>query len=292
MLEFKKPQFSDKQKVRECFKKINVTDCEYTFGNIMIWQDIYRTEICFYRDFFVSRTPDENGGYSFCFPKGTGNYEEIISIIEDNYDNVSFFGMNAEDVDTLKKVRGNTYKISIDRDMFDYVYRVSDLINLKGKKYHQKRNHISFFEKNFNWSYEEINSKNIDDCLKMNEEWEKLNADKLRTGTALEEIAIKTAFEYFEQLNFVGGLIKVEGNVVAYTFGEEINEKTFCTHVEKAFSHLRGSYATINREFAKNTIYSYEYVNREEDMGIDGLRKSKLSYHPYMLCEIFSAEKG
>lgn len=291
MLEFKKPQFSDKQKVKDCFRQTSVTDCEYTFGNIMIWQDVYKTEICFYKGFFVSRTTDENGNYSFCFPKGKGNYDEIISIIEDSYKDVSFFGLNSEDVEILKKVRENSYEIFSERDMFDYIYRVSDLANLKGKKYHQKRNHISFFEKNYDWSYEEINDKNIDECLKMNEEWEKLNSDKAHTGTALEEKAIKTAFKYFERLNFVGGLVKIQDKVVAYTFGEEINGRTFCTHVEKALSDYRGAYAIINREFAKNTISEYEFVNREEDMGIEGLRKSKLSYHPYMISEIFNAEK-
>ena len=291
MLEFKKPEIKDKEWVKECFEKNSIVDCEYCFGNLIIWSEIYKTQICHYKDFFISRSPDGDGGYSFCFPKGQGDYDEIISLIEKEYEKVSFFGMNFRDCKNLKEIRKDTYEISSDRDMFDYIYKVSDLAELKGRKYHQKRNHIAFFENNYNWHYEKINEENINECLLMNGEWEKDNEDKIKTGIANEEIAIKNAVKYYKELDFVGGLIRVDKKVVAYTFGERLSDNTFCTHFEKAFTSIRGAYPMINREFARNELSSFEFVNREEDMGIEGLRKAKLSYHPYMMSEIFNAEK-
>lgn len=291
MLEFQKPGIKDKEWVKECFGKNNIVDCEYCFGNLIIWSEIYKMEICHYKDFFISRSPDGDGGYSFCFPKGEGDYDEIISLIEKEYEKVSFFGLNSRDCKILKEIRKESYEISSDRDMFDYIYKVSDLAQLKGRRYHQKRNHIAFFENNYDWQYEKINDQNINECLLMNEEWEKDNKEKIKMGIASEEIAIKNAVKYYKELDFVGGLIRVDKKVVAYTFGERLSDNIFCTHFEKAFASIRGAYPMINREFARNELSSFEFVNREEDMGIEGLRKAKLSYHPYMMSEIFNAEK-
>lgn len=290
MIEFKKPEISDGEWVRDRFLKSGTVDCAYCFGNLIMWQEIYKIEICRIGDFFVSRAPKEDGGYCFCFPKGEGDVEEVISALESEFGGVCFFGLDENDKRLLEKIRPGKYEFISERDSADYIYSVEDLSDLPGKKYHQKRNHISFFEKTYNWSYEKINSANIEECMLMNLEWEKKNPDKLRTGTDLEEAAIKRAFENYERLGLVGGLLRVNSKVCAYTFGEKMNDFVFCTHVEKAFADIRGAYPMINREFAKNELSSFELVNREEDMGIEGLRKAKLSYHPKEIRAVFSAE--
>ena len=125
----------------------------------------------------------------------------------------------------------------------------------------------------------------------MNEKWQTLNSYKVGTGIHLEETAIKRAFDNYSQLGFVGGLIRVDGEVVAFTLGEEMTQDCFCVHFEKAYADMRGAYAILNREFVRNELQDYYFVNREEDMGIEGLRKAKMSYHPCMISEIFDAEK-
>ena len=125
----------------------------------------------------------------------------------------------------------------------------------------------------------------------MNDRWQMLNSDKLETGIDLEERAIKRAFEHYDELGFVGGLIRVDSEVVAFTLGEEMTQDCFCVHFEKAYADMRGAYAILNREFVRNELQDYYFVNREEDMGIEGLRKSKMSYYPCMISEIFDAEK-
>lgn len=291
MLEFKKPELIDKNVVKDFFIKHCNYDCEYSFGNLFIWQSQYKTEYCFYKDYIIIRYTNEKGGHAYAFPKGEGNLEEVITLIENECDKPFFFSLNCDDVEKLRKIRGNEYIIEENRDYSDYVYNTSDLSELRGKKYQSKRNHISYFEKNNNWHYETITPDNIDDCIAMNKKWEIVNADKRKLGADAEEKAIMSAFENYEQLGFVGGMIKIDNETVAYTFGEELSEDTFCVHVEKAFSDVRGAYPIVNREFVRNELQQYKYVDREEDMGIEGLRKAKLSYHPAILPESFSAEK-
>ena len=121
----------------------------------------------------------------------------------------------------------------------------------------------------------------------MNKKWEAINDDSVGLDNELN--AINRAFDKYFELGFTGGLIRRDGEVVAYTFGEPITDEVFCTHVEKAFSDVRGAYPIINQQFCENELMSYKYVNREDDTGDDGLRQAKLSYNPTILLKKFDA---
>ena len=125
----------------------------------------------------------------------------------------------------------------------------------------------------------------------MNEKWFLLNVDKNPDGIDAERKVLELIFNNYDQFGFLGGVLRVNGEVVAFTFGEELNRNTFVTHFEKAFSSIRGAYPMINMMFSKNTLTKYEYVNREDDVGSEGLRKAKLSYYPAKLLEKFTAVK-
>ena len=159
------------------------------------------------------------------------------------------------------------------------------MINLKGKKYSKKRNHISAFERENDWSFEMIDEKNLPDCIAMNAAWARENEEKNPGSISLEQQAIHRAFDHYFELDFSGGLIRVEGKPVAFTMGENLNAETYCVHFEKAYADVRGAYPMINREFAKHALSGYKYINREDDAGVAGLRKAKLSYYPTILLE-------
>ena len=163
------------------------------------------------------------------------------------------------------------------------------MAKLRGKKYHSKRNHITNFKKNNpNWSFEKLNKDNIGECIELHSQWISEHSDEEDYSYEFE--AVLTAFEYYDKLNLVGGLIRVDGKVVAYTLGERHSDKLFVTHFEKAPAQMQGAYPIINQEFTKNCLMSYEYVNREEDLGIEGLRKAKQSYYPEIFLEKCVAE--
>ncbi len=291
MREFREPLISDKKRIKEILSQTRQTTCEFCFGNIFIWAPVYGAEISMCKHFFVCRSTDDKPSYSV--PKGDGDFTTCIGALYEEAlsqgNNLELYAITEDEKDMLEQLMPGRFSFIESRHNFDYVYSVEELATLSGKKFHSKRNHISYFEKNYNWSYEEINKDNMQDCIEMNRKWEIQNRDKISDGIDREEIAIKRAFDNFEQLELKGGIIRVDGEVIAYTMGERLNDNTFCTHIEKAFSDIRGAYQIINREFAKNSLSEYELVNREEDLGIEGLRKAKLSYNPVMLVKKYRA---
>ena len=123
----------------------------------------------------------------------------------------------------------------------------------------------------------------------MNDSWEEKNLEKNPEEIGNERIAITRGLDKFFELGFTGGVLRVDGQVVAYTFGEPLSDKVFCTHVEKAFADMRGGYPAINQMFAENALSSYKLINREEDTGSEGLRKAKESYYPAVLLPKYRA---
>ena len=177
-----------------------------------------------------------------------------------------------------------------DREYSDYIYEVDDLIRLSGSKYHGKKNHLNKFLNTYAFSYEEITEDNIEECRRMKEEW------AVRKGGDIEEYReeldiIDNVLDNYDKFNLIGGLIRIDGKVSAFTIGEAISEDTFVTHFEKADEDIPGLYQAINQQFAANSISGFKYVNREDDIGLPGIRQAKLSYRPVMMFDKYNAEK-
>ncbi len=287
MFDFHRPAIDELDWLHSVLGQAQPMSCEYAASNLIGWCEHYGAEIANVKDCLVSKIKNNN---LFGFPKGD-NWREALLEIKANYDEPSFYGLIEDEKAKLEETFPQEYNFYPSRNNFDYIYKVSDLATLSGKKYHSKRNHISYFKKNYDWSYEEISTANLDECIEMNEQWFLMNVDKDPNGIDAEREVLKLAFDNFERFGFLGGILRVNGRVVAFTFGEELNETTFVTHFEKAFSDIRGAYPIINMLFAERTLTSYEYVNREDDVGSEGLRKAKLSYHPAILLEKFTAVK-
>ena len=256
MLEFKTPQIEDKAWVDQCFKHLKTMNCDYTFGNMFVWSTEYSTKICRFKDFFIcswGMGKEKNFG----MPVGKGDFkeavEEVIKYAKANDIMPRFYGVTEAYVEMLNENFPDAFQFLYDESYGDYIYEVEKMASLKGKKYHGKRNHITNFKKNNpNWSFETINKDN---------------------------------FENYDKLGFIGGIIRIDGEAIAYTFGEPISDETFVTHFEKAPPDIQGAYPIINQEFTKNCLMNYKYVNREEDLGLEGLRKAKQSYCPEIFLE-------
>ena len=196
-----------------------------------------------------------------------------------------------EDKALLEMFYGERAKISTDRDHYDYIYSREKLCTLAGKKLHAKRNYINRF-KTGNWSYEPITQANLPDCRVMQQEWCKTNNCCTDADKRDECCAVQQAFRHFDELGFTGGCLRQDGQVVAYTIGEPLNSNTFIVHIEKAFADIPGAYPMINQQFVEHAMKDFEYVNREDDVGDEGLRKAKLSYYPERLLEDYIVEIG
>lgn len=287
MFDFHQPTMDDFDWLKKILSESQPMSCEYALSNLIGWSTHYGAQIANVEGCLVAKIQKNE---VFGFPKGA-DWENALTALKEEYDYPSFYGLIPEEKEKLELTFPFEYVYYPSRNSFDYIYRVFDLASLSGKKYHSKRNHISYFKKTYNWSYEEMNSNNLDECIRMNEKWFELNVDKDPEGIDAEREVLNLCFKNFDKFGFIGALLRVDGEVVAFTFGEKLNENTFVTHFEKAFADIRGAYPMINNQFALNTLSEFEFVNREDDIGSEGLRKAKLSYYPEILLEKFTAVK-
>jgi hypothetical protein len=201
-------------------------------------------------------------------------------------------GVTPEAKIRLEEAMPGSFIYLSDRDYFDYIYLREDLATLRGKKYQAKRNHVNNFVKTYPYKYIEITPELVPECLQLESKWFKANSggdDEQELND--ERRSMIYALNHCEELGLRGGAICVNHQIVAFSFGAPITYNTFGVHVEKADVNYEGSYAIINKEFAAHLPEKYIYVNREEDLGIEGLRKAKLSYQPTILLEKSAAIK-
>lgn len=292
MIEFRPIELSDQEWIEKRLKDADLMGCEYTFVNNYIWGKQYNLEIADLNGFYCTKSGSEDS-IEYGFPIGEGNLKEVVMcLIEDAKErNVPFVmkSVMKEHITLLDLVMTGQFEYTLNRDDCDYVYTAEKLAKLAGKKLHGKRNHIARFKDNPDWSYEEITEDKIEECLAMNAKWCEKYAEEGSITLHYEKCAIKRAFAHFKQLKLTGGLLRVNGEVIAYSIGEPLNHNTFVVHVEKAYAEIQGAYPMMNQQFVLNNATEYEYVNREEDLGEEGLRKAKLSYYPEIILEKYRA---
>ena len=174
-----------------------------------------------------------------------------------------------------------------DRPNYDYIYLTQELIDLKGKAFHSKKNHLNYFKKTYEYEYVELTSDMADDAMRFISDFNKRKEVPAHEMEMLkmEEQAMEDVFKNIEAVGYSAGAILIDGNIEALAIGGKLGKKTITEHVEKANVEFRGLYQAINNEFCRNVAAKAKYINREEDMGIPNLRKAKLSYKPVKLIE-------
>lgn len=265
--------------------------CEYSYTTAYMWSRYYNVCIARAGNAVLLRS-DSDGVSSFLLPIGVP-LEEGIAVLR-TYTQAEGVSLRLHGID--EEARAHLTKLYCDRVQFksndgdyDYIYRTADLATLPGNTYHSKKNHISAFSRKHDWRYEPLCDDNIGDVETLSYEWCREKGDCQDAGLASERCAIRRLLKHRDQLSVVGGLIRVNEKAVAFTLGSPINDTVFDVHVEKALSEYGGAYAVINREFAK-TLMMYPYLNRENDMGIPGLRRAKESYRPAIVLKKYTCE--
>jgi hypothetical protein len=255
--------------------------CEMNFANIFIWKDsehprwtLLNGNLC------VLVEPDFEPPY-FLPPAGADRVRETIATCLRHAPRLSRVP------EGFVRRYGAGFRFEEDPDNFDYIYRVEDLAELKGKRYDGKRNRIRKFEKTFPHDYSALARGDVAGCARLLEDWfeEKRNGDPYMRA---EKVAIVQALASFELLGLKGGVVKVGGRVEAFTFGMRLTDDTAVIPIEIANPAFPGLAQWINREFVRREWPAFEFVNREQDMGVEGLRRAKLSYQPARLLKKFS----
>ncbi|MBR4720390.1 MAG: DUF2156 domain-containing protein [Clostridia bacterium] len=290
MLVFKKAEIGDKKEIDSLLNCSPCESMEYNFTLLFIWQNQYGIEFAIEDDILYIRSG--RGKKAYLFPCGRGDLKcAVDKLIDLCPDGLMFYSLNDRQKIFLEKEYPQKFTFTENRDAGDYVYLSENLANLKGKKLSSKRNHINKFEaENPDWKYEEITEKNLDEVKKMHEKWCKTQDFNERKGLKEETEAVKIALKNYKELGLSGGLIRTNGEVVAFSVGDKLNPDTMLVHIEKAFSSINGAYAIINREFVRHNCNGFLYVNREDDAADEGLRRAKLSYQPYEIIKKYNAK--
>lgn len=196
-------------------------------------------------------------------------------------------GVNPIMMERMQKLCPDCYEFTPDRDNFEYIYRTEDMITLSGKKLRQKKNHLNQFRMQYsNYEYMPIDENTIPLCREAAAQWVETHHEE---GIEDELTAINLLFDHWDALGLVGGCIKLFGRVEAFTIGEMLNEHMALIHIEKANPTIRGLYQAINNEFIRHEFAETQFINREEDMGLPGLRMAKESYNPDHFAEKYDA---
>lgn len=291
---------------REILEKY-LNGCEYktsglSFSAQYMWRDINKFSWDIIGEYMcicgISHLELEEGiELPFMFPPltATGSYDnealrETIFTAKEKFEEAGQpFSLRLVPVHIMDKIREAVPELSWkdDRPNYDYIYRTQDLIELKGRDYHSKKNHLNYFRKNFEYEYVELTSDMADDAMRFIDEFNKrkdVPAHEMEL-LKMEEQAMYDVFRNIEAVGYSAGAIKIDGKIEAIAVGGKLGKKMVTEHVEKANTNFRGLYQAINNEFCKNVASWAKYINREEDMGIPNLRKAKLSYRPAKLLE-------
>lgn len=280
---FKLLEFEDKEIFDGFLREDPPGISELTFTNLFMWRRKHRPLWRIREDCLLIIFQPEGRPPFGLFPVGKGDRREALEFLLRELASVASEGTIRLVDEQRMKAHADPVRFTMefDRDNSDYVYLVKDMIELSGNRYHRKKNHLNQFMKNYQYEYRPLSAELVTSVLEMQESWCRMRECVLDPSLLAEDFAVREALMKYGQLDYSGAAILIEGKVKAFTLGEPLNSNTVVEHFEKADPEIPGLYAAINQLFCRNAWSHMEYVNREQDLGVEGLRKAKESYLPH-----------
>jgi uncharacterized protein len=291
MMDFRELNLDDKETFNEFFSQDPPRTSELTFTNLFMWRLRFKPVWAIWNGCLLIIMQGEDGKPFGLPPVGRGPKNEAVRVLLDR------IAESSSDTPLLCRVGKDfiashvdteLYTIIEDRDNSDYIYLTENLARLAGNRFHRKKNHLNRFIKNYQFEYRNLGEVPPDAFLELQEDWCELKGCVDNPGLSQENRAIYEALTNSDRLDFTGGAILINSKVEAFALGEMLNTETVVIHVEKANPEIPGLYVAINQQFCENAWSGVKYVNREQDLGVEGLRKAKLSYYPDHFVEKFS----
>lgn len=287
--EFKPIELADREKLLPLLGAVPFQMCDYAFANLYGWQKSYNThwQIMGEQTLVLRFTNKHYTHPVYMLPHCTINESRIATInqLRDEAikagEQLVFFGVTPSCYENLCETFPDQFKYIHSEAAVDYIYTREKLATLKGKKLQAKRNHIHKFDRLYpHYLYEPLDPHSIDEYLAFTDRWLANQTEDPAQSLSEEKTMIHRILRAMDCLELIGGVLRVEGTIVALTVASKLTEQIVDVHIEKANTDYEGAYAKINNEFAQSLPTSVQLINREEDLGIPGLRKAKESYQP------------
>jgi len=284
-------ELSHRELIRELLWNYQPETSELTFTNLFIWRQHHGLRWCLEGDHLLLLSRPPEGGPCLWPPVGPPPrlplVRRLFSWLKEELGSPTPCLTRADARLAAELAGAPEFLVVPLRDHFDYLYATADLIRLAGRRFHDKRNHLNAFRRLHPFTYESLEEHHLPACRELSEKWCRLRRCEEDLSLLGEWEAIREALDHFSALGLTGGVIRVEGQVVAFSVGELLNRETAVIHLEKADPELKGAYAAINQQFLEHAFPEVPFVNREQDLGEPGLRTAKLSYNPVRLVEKF-----
>jgi len=289
MIQFKTIALEDRPWITKLLAEENSNSCENSFANMYMWNETTSMEAAEVHGKLVLKYLSRGTAY-YGFPLGGGDTKAAVESLRADAAargvDFKMRGVTEKDIIALETLFPGQFVSEPEEAGADYIYSAEKLSTMSGKKLHSKRNHINrFLKDNPGWVFQEISAGNLAECREMAEKWYALQNEDSAEG---EHKAMERAFGNFDALQLEGGLIRAGGKIVAFAVGGQLNADTYVVHFEKAFADIHGAYSIITQEFSRRIIENRPailYINREDDMGIESLRKAKRSLYPEFMLE-------
>lgn len=287
MLTFKPVTYEDIPIIEKYLPFQNYRTSEYTIAGIFMWRKYYQISYCVTEEMLIIKMIYKSDNPFFCVPVGPGSLAKALLALRDCCEEqkfeLVFAVVPAGAMEALESAFGAPVFVEENRNWFDYLYLTEDLAMLKGKKFKTPRNHINKFMRSYqNYSFQEITAENIGKVQDFYAEYAPENTPEGDLPESESAAVAELINEYFSLFNAIGFYLEIQEQVAGFAIGEIINDTLF-VHIEKASLKWHGTYQMLVNGFAKRVPAHVKFINREEDVGIDGLRKSKLSYNPIEL---------
>jgi hypothetical protein len=302
-IHFNKITLTDLPKIKSIVEKKPYRSCQLSTGGLYCLSEKYGTEVGFGNDFLFVKQCRKGFGVCYFMPTGSGNLSAAIATLAkyhaENYGgDFTIWGVADDMTDDFRNASDNFADIELtpDRDWAEYIYSSKKLLTLSGKHLQPKRNAANQFLRNFgNYRYEPISVANIDEVWQFQQQQfakDVLSEEKVNIRELLEEEnrSIALAVEAWEKMELTGGVIRIDDTIKAFAFGCAINNDTFDIMFESAERTYNGIFQVLEQEFIRRQLSDFAYINREEDLGIPGLRFAKQSLKPDILLMKYSAK--
>lgn len=261
---------------------------ELTFTNLFIWRYRYHPLWAVVGGVLLVVMQPEDGEPYALPPTGPGDKAHGLEMLVELVRAKGGSGTIARVPEPIAALADpERFAVTADPDQSDYVYLRQELVDLRGKRFHKKRNHLNRFLAGYKFEYKPFGTEEVECVLDMQNDWCKLRNCADNPGLASEDQAVFEALTHTEYLGFFGGTIVIDKKVEAFSLGEMLSPSTAVVHIEKANTEINGLYAAINQRFCQETLVDAEYVNREQDLGVEGLKRAKRSYNPHHMVDKF-----
>ena len=296
MLKFTPVNFRQERKYNAFYDQCDEKSSDYTFINMWSWQDKYRYEWAFADNLCWLRHREGEKIVYNC-PIGNWRRDDWKELLQKHFP-AGFLFTRVPDAlyGILNEQFDEQLEMTEERDHWEYIYSIQELTSLNGYRFRNKRKLSTQFKQLYNYIYKKVEPEHIPDIIAFQRQWlsqPEVSEDKCLDGIKDENRAILRMLENWQKLpsEITGGFISIDGSVVACALGEKIDDNTIAVHFEKALYGFRGAYQAINRIFLENVGCYYRFVNREQDLGIPGLRKSKLDYNPVRFIKKYTVSR-